>query len=282
VNIDPASVPVVILCGGRGSRFQEETQFRPKPMIEIGGRPILWHIMKNYHHHGFRRFILCLGYLGENIRQFFLSYRTRFLDLTLDLGSDELRIHSANAAPELAPETGWVVTLVDTGRDAMTGARVKRVADWIDGEHFALTYGDGLIDMDLARSLEFHLDHGRIGTVTGVRPPGRFGELVLSEKEGGAAVVPVAEFSEKPQTRQGSINGGFFFFRRAFLEYLGGESSCVLEKEPLERLAADRELMAIQHEGFWQCMDTQRDRSYLESLWKGGLAPWRVWGDEPE
>jgi len=277
MSVDPATVPVVILCGGRGSRFQEETQFRPKPMIEIGERPILWHIMKYYSHFGFRRFILCLGYLGETVRQFFLTYRTRYLDLTIDLGADNVEVHATNGPPELTPEAGWTVSLIDTGRDAMTGARVKRIEPWIDTEHFALTYGDGLIDMDLSKTLEYHETHGRSGTVTGVRPPGRFGELVLSEGGEEDPVVPVAEFSEKPQTRLGSINGGFFFFRRGFLDYLSAEGSCVLEKEPLERLAGDGQLMAVRHGGFWQCMDTQRDRVYLESLWREKRAPWRVW-----
>ena len=277
MSLDPAGVPVVILCGGRGSRFQEETQFRPKPMIEIGGRPILWHIMKQYNHYGFRRFILCLGYLGETVRQFFLTYRTCYLNLTMDLGTDNIEIHATDGLPELASETGWVVSLIDTGRGAMTGARVKRIEPWIDTEHFALTYGDGLIDMDLARALEYHVAHGRLGTVAGVPPPGRFGELVLPGGDVGGPVVPVAEFSEKPQTRLGSINGGYFFFKRRFLNYLSSEDGCVLEKEPLERLASDGQLMAVRHDGFWQCMDTQRDRNYLESLWREGRAPWRVW-----
>jgi len=233
--------------------------------------------MKYYNHYGFRRFILCLGYLGETVRQFFLTYRTSYLNLTVDLGTDRVEVHATNGLPELAPETGWVVSLIDTGRDAMTGARVKRIEPWIDTEHFALTYGDGLIDMDLATTLEYHEAHGRLGTVTGVRPPGRFGELVLPGGEEGGPVVPVAEFSEKPQTRLGSINGGFFFFKRRFLNYLSSEDSCVLEKEPLERLASDGQLMAVCHDGFWQCMDTQRDRDYLESLWREGRAPWRVW-----
>lgn len=277
MSLDPTSVPVVILCGGRGSRFQEETQFRPKPMIEIGERPILWHIMKSYHHYGFRRFILCLGYLGESIRQFFLSYRSRVLNLTVALGSNDIEVHATDGLPELDPESGWVVSLIDTGSDAMTGARVKRIEQWIDTEHFALTYGDGLTDVDLARALDHHGAHGRVGTVTGVRPPGRFGELVLSGDPVGDAATPVTEFSEKPQTRVGSINGGFFFFQRRFFDYLSEDSRCVLEKEPLERLAADGQLMAVRHDGFWQCMDTQRDRDYLESLWREGRAPWRVW-----
>jgi len=174
-------------------------------MIEIGEQPILWHIMKYYHHFGFRKFILCLGYLGGNVREFFLTYRTRFLNLSVDLGADRLSFHATCGLPELGPETGWVVSLVDTGRDAMTGSRVKRIEHWIDTEHFALTYGDGLIDMDLGRALEFHQAHGRIGTVTGVRPPGRFGELMLLEGEADGTVFPVGEFSEKPQTSLGSI-----------------------------------------------------------------------------
>lgn len=272
----PAHIPVVILCGGLGTRFKEETQYRPKPMIEIGGRPILWHIMRSYAHHGFRRFILCLGHMGDVIRQYFLTYRRHHLDLTVDLGDDSIELHATGERPELDPGTSWRVTLVDTGRSAMTGARLKRIEPWVDAEHFALTYGDGLADIDLAQALRDHIEHGRTGTVTGIHPPSRFGELVLGDPVSHAGRA-VARFSEKPQTGVGSINGGFFFFARRFFGYLSSEDDCVLEREPLERLAADGELVVRMHGGFWQCMDTQRDRDYLERLVVDGTAPWMVW-----
>jgi glucose-1-phosphate cytidylyltransferase len=259
-------VKVVILCGGLGTRLREETEFRPKPMVEVGGRPILWHIMKGYAHYGLSDFVLCLGYKGEQIKQYFLNYETMARDFTLRLGpTPQVTFHTPHA------ET-WTVTLVDTGAAALTGARVKRVEPHIREEEFLLTYGDGVADVDVQRLLAFHREHGRIGTVTGVRPPSRFGELLTD----GASVV---EFSEKPSVSHGYINGGFFVFNRRFFDYLSADDGCVLEREPLERLAKDGQLRMYPHDGFWQCMDTPRDLQHLNEYWARPRPPWKVWRD---
>jgi glucose-1-phosphate cytidylyltransferase len=257
---------VVILCGGQGTRLREVTEVRPKPMVEIGGRPILWHIMKLYARYGLRDFVLCLGYRGQVIKDFFLNYEEHLSDLTVRLGRERaVVVHDAH------PEDGWTVTLADTGETALTGARVRRVRRYLDGGPFCLTYGDGLGDVDLAGLLEFHRSHGKLATVTSVRPPGRFGELRLDGRR-------VAEFSEKPQTTEGYINGGFFVLEREVVErYMDDRDDLVLEREPLQRLAADGQLMAWPHEGFWHPMDTYRDLKLLEDLWAGGRAPWKVW-----
>lgn len=245
--------------------MREETEFRPKPMVEIGGRPLLWHIMKIYAYHGHTEFVLCLGYKAEVIKGYFLNYEAMNNDFTLRLGStDRIEFHSNHS------ELGWTVTLADTGLHAQTGARVKRIEKYIKGDGFMLTYGDGVADVDIRELLRFHGRHGRIGTVTGVRPPSRFGELMTN----GDAVVG---FSEKPQTSQGFINGGFFVFNHRFFEYLSGEDSCVMEEKPLERLARDGELMIYPHTGFWQCMDTPRDLQRLQEIWESGKPQWRVW-----
>ena len=257
----------VILCGGLGSRLRGETEFRPKPMVEVGGRPLLWHIMKLYAHHGFAEFVLCLGYRGEQIRQYFLDYEAMTRDVTVHLGRvPRVTLHGPDV------ET-WTVTLADTGVAAMTGARVKRIARYVGDETFMLTYGDGIADLDLGTLLAFHRRHGRIGTVTGVRPASRFGELLT-------AGTHVVEFSEKPTTSQGRyINGGFFVFERAFFEYLTGDDGCVLEREPLERLAKDGQLEMYPHDGYWQCMDTPRDLQALLEAWERPSPPWKVWSD---
>ena len=255
---------VVILCGGLGTRLRGETEFRPKPMVEIGERPILWHIMKIYAHHGFREFVLCLGYKGEQIKQYFLNYEAMTRDVTIRLGATpQVVLHGAPAEP-------WTVTLVDTGAGAMTGARVKRAERYVDGETFMLTYGDGVADIDLGKLVAFHRGHGRVGTVTGVRPPSRFGELVASGTR-------VAEFSEKPSISAGYINGGFFVFNRRMFEYLSADDGCVLERDPLERLAKDGQLEMYPHEGYWQCMDTPRDLQHLTEAWERTRPPWKVW-----
>jgi len=257
---------VVILCGGLGTRLRDETEFRPKPMIEVGGRPLLWHIMKIYAHYGLTEFVLALGYKGEYIRQYFLNYEAMTRDATVRLGGEpHLTLYGGVVEP-------WTVTLVDTGAAALTGARVKRVERYVDGELFMLTYGDGVADIDIGKLLAFHRRHGRIGTVTGVRPPSRFGELVSS----GTRVV---EFSEKPSVSNGFINGGFFIFRRTFFEYLGADDGCVLERDPLERLAKDGQLEMYPHEGYWQCMDTPRDLQHLTEAWQRPRPPWKVWAD---
>jgi glucose-1-phosphate cytidylyltransferase len=255
---------VVILCGGLGTRMRDETEFRPKPMVEIAGRPILWHIMKIYAHFGHDAFVLSLGYKGEVIRQYFMNYDAWTRDVTVRLGPDP-RVSFHGPTPET-----WTVTLADTGASAMTGARVKRIERYIDGDTFMLTYGDGVANIDIPRLLAFHRAHGRIATVTGVRPPSRFGELVTD----GARVV---EFSEKPSISQGGyVNGGFFVFNRAVFDYFSDDDGCVLEREPLERLAKDHQLEMYRHDGYWQCMDTPRDLQHLHEAWQLG-APWKVW-----
>lgn len=260
-------VPVMILCGGTGSRLHEESEFRPKPMLEIGGRPILWHIMKIYSAYGFRNFILCLGYKGFMIKSYFLNYHAYSADVTVQLGeSAEVYYHNSHE------EENWEVTLVETGEAAQTGARVARAGKYIDSDTFCLTYGDGLARIDILKLLEFHRRHGKIGTITGVHPPGRFGELEIDRKS------RALHFNEKPQVTDGLINGGFLVLKREFLSrYLKEEDSLVLEHEPLQRLARHGELMVYQHEGFWQPMDTYREWRLLNQLWNSGRAPWKMW-----
>lgn len=235
-------------------------------MVEVGGRPLLWHIMKIYAHHGFTEFILCLGYKGEQIKQYFLNYEAMIRDATVTLGDrPQVMLHGAGSE-------SWTVTLADTGAVAMTGARVKRVERYIRGDSFMLTYGDGVADVNLTKLVEFHRRHGRIGTVTGMRPPSRFGELVTN----GTRVV---EFSEKPAVSRGLVSGGFFVFNRQVFDYLADDDHCVLEREPFERLAKDGELEMFTHEGYFQCMDTPRDLLHLTEAWQRGSAPWKVWVD---
>ena len=257
---------VVILCGGKGTRLPEETEYQPKPMIDIGGRPMLWHIMKTYAHHGFRDFVLCLGYKGEMIKQYFLNYKWLNSDFAIELGSQRVELLNDHR------ETDWRVTLVDTGLHAMTGARVKRVEPYIDGDTFMLTYGDGVTNLDINNLLRFHESHGKIGTVTGVSPPSRYGELGIDGDQ-------VISFREKPHVQDAFISGGYFVFNRAFFEYLSADDGCILEREPLEQLTIDGQLKVYQHNGFWQCMDTARDYSYLKELWDQGHTPWRVWDE---
>ena len=260
-----SDVPVFVLCGGLGTRLKEETEFRPKPMVPIGGKPVLWHIMRTYAHHGFKRFVLCLGYKSEVVKDYFLDYHAMNCDFTVELASNNVTVHSVDH------EDDWEVTLAFTGDLTMTGARVAKAAQKYlgDAEQFAVTYGDGVTDADLGAEFEFHRAHGRIGTVLGVNPPSRFGELQVD-----GDVVPV--FEEKPEFEEKWINGGYFFFNRAFLPYLSTDDSCVLERSPLVNLARDGQLSIYRHPGFWQCMDTQRDRDQLEAMWSKGEAPWRV------
>jgi glucose-1-phosphate cytidylyltransferase len=260
-----ASPKVVILCGGQGTRMREETEYRPKPMVEVGGRPLLWHIMKLYAAHGLCDFVLCLGYRGQTIKQYFLDYRALASDMTVNLRSGQVDHHAHEAED-------WNVTLVDTGEHAMTGARVRRVAHTLgESDIFLCTYGDGLADVDITHLIAFHRAHGKLATVTGVHPPARFGELAHDDGV-------VGSFREKP--RGGLVSGGFFVFDRRVLDRLSPEDGCVLEAEPLERLAANGELRLYQHDGFWQCADTVRDVELLRGLWEGGRAPWQVW-DRP-
>lgn len=265
MNHDPSRVPVFVLCGGLGTRLREETETRPKPMVPIGNRPILWHIMRTYAHHGFRRFVLCLGYKADVVKAYFLNYASLNSDFTVRLKTNELTVHSIDH------DQDWEVTLADTGELTMTGARIARAAQRYlgDAPHFAVTYGDGLTDADLAKEYRFHLAESRLGTVLGVNPPSRFGELRVD----GSAVH---EFAEKPDFADNWINGGYFFFGQGFLPYLSRDEGCVLEREPLVRLARDRQLSIYQHRGFWGCMDTQRDREQLEKMWATGSAPWAV------
>ncbi|SHK71471.1 glucose-1-phosphate cytidylyltransferase [Desulforamulus aeronauticus] len=259
---------VVILCGGKGTRLKEETVFRPKPLVTVGERPILWHIMKLYAHYDFKEFVLCLGYLGEMIKQYFLQYQLMNSDLTICFTpKPEVQIHQN-------PKLDWQVTLADTGVEAMTGCRLKRVEKFLgDDTDFMVTYGDGLSNVNLQELYEFHKRHGCMATVTGVRPLSRFGELTVEGEE-------VREFSEKTQVTGGWINGGFFVFRREFLNYLIDENSCILEREPLEQMARQGQLKIYKHRGFWQCMDTYRDMEQLNKLWRISEAPWEVWKNE--
>jgi glucose-1-phosphate cytidylyltransferase len=253
----------VILAGGLGTRLMEETIVRPKPMVEIGGFPILWHIMNVFGAYGFNEFVLALGYKGDVIKQYFLNFHAMNTDLSLDLGTGERIVHGSRVVD-------WRVHLIDTGLATHTGGRLKRLAGWLERDKtFFMTYGDGLCDVNLRSLLDFHRSHGKLATVTAVRPPGRFGALSL----GGRGNV--AGFAEKPQAGEGWINGGFFVLDREVLDYID-DDSMAFEHEPLNRLTADGELMAYSHEGFWQPMDTLRDRRYLEELWNGGNAPWRI------
>lgn len=253
----------VILCGGLGTRISEESHLKPKPMIEIGGRPILWHIMKLFSHHGFNEFIICLGYKGYVIKEYFSNYVLHNADLTVDLASGSMEYHATNHEP-------WKVTLVETGPDTMTGGRLKRVAKYLEpGEPFFFTYGDGVADVDLTALAAFHRSHGKQSTVTAVSPPGRYGALDIVS---GA----VERFIEKPPGDNGLINGGFFVLQPEVVSRIAGDE-IPFETAPLEGLAADGELMAWRHEGFWAAMDTLRDKNQLESLWASGKAPWHVW-----
>lgn len=255
---------VVILAGGMGTRLAEETEVRPKPMVEIGDMPILWHIMKHFGHYGHNEFFVALGYRGEVIKRFFMDFFTLQGNFTIDIQQREVVRHAFE-------HEDWKVHLVDTGLHSMTGGRVKRLQPQLENEPFLLTYGDGVSDVNLDNLLNFHRSHGKLCTITAVRPPSRFGGLIFDGPL-------VAEFSEKPQAGEGWINGGFMVMEPAVFEYFSGDG-CVMEKEVLEVLAKEGKLAAYQHEGFWQCMDTIRDKRLLESLWQGGNAAWKVWNE---
>jgi glucose-1-phosphate cytidylyltransferase len=256
-------VKVVILAGGRGTRLTEETTVRPKPMVEIGGRPILWHIMKTYSHFGFSDFIVCLGYRGYVIKEYFANYFLHSADLTIDMQTNEIAYHGSRAEP-------WKVTLVDTGEETLTGGRLLRVRRYLEPDMpFLLTYGDGVADVDIAAQVQFHHDHGELATMTVVRPQARFGSSIVE----GDRVI---EFQEKPQSEGGFINGGFFVLSPGALDFIDGDDT-PLETTPLQRLVAADQLRAWRHEGFWQPMDTLRERDLLEGLWQSGQAPWQVW-----
>lgn len=254
---------LVILAGGHGTRLAEETSLRPKPMVEIGGRPILWHIMKIYAHHGVREFIVCCGYKGEVIKEFFADYFMRTADVTFDLARNTMEIHNQRSED-------WKVTLIDTGLNTMTGGRLKRVREYVKNEDaFAFTYGDGLSDIDLTAEFEFHFSHGKKATIASVVPPGRFGSLVLDGRS-------VTQFVEKPMGDGGRINGGFFVLSPDCIDEISGDDT-TWEQGPMAALAAEGEMMAFEHEGFWQPMDTLREKHYLQALWDNGSAPWKKW-----
>jgi len=256
---------VVILAGGFGTRLSEQTSVRPKPMVEIGDEPILWHIMKIYHSHGFKDFVICCGYKGFVIKEYFANYVLHHSDVTFHTAERNLEIHKSNAED-------WKVTLVDTGQNTMTGGRLKRVAKYLDDDKpFCLTYGDGVSDADIGKLVEFHQEQGRLATMTAVQPPGRFGAFSLGVDE-----TQVTRFREKPQGDNAWINGGFFVLEPQVLDFIDGDDT-VWERGPMERLSRDGQLNAFKHAGFWQPMDTLRDRMYLEELWESGNPPWKTW-----
>ena len=252
----------VILAGGLGTRFAEETEVRPKPMIEIGGRPILWHIMKIYAHYGFEEFFIALGYKGEIIKRFFYDYQSLNGNLSINFADGKVEARDRDCED-------WKVHLIDTGQDSMTGGRIRRLREYLNGETFMVTYGDGVCNVNVADLVKFHRSHGKLATVTAVHPPARYGELLIKENL-------TAGFSEKPQTHEGWINGGFLVFEPEVLDYLTGDKS-ILELEALERLGSEDQLVAYKHDGFWQCMDTLRDKRQLEAAWSEGNPPWKVW-----
>lgn len=258
-----SEIPIFILAGGLGTRIKEETELRPKPMVPVGNHPILWHIMKKYSKHGFRKFVICTGFKSEVIKNYFLHYDALNSDFTVNLKTHNITFHSVDH------DEDWDVTVAYTGELTMTGGRIAKAAEKYLGnaEYFGVTYGDGLTNADLSHEFEFHKSHGKIGTVLGINPPSRFGELKLKGHD-------VIEFAEKPEFKENWINGGYFFFKKEFLNYLSKDENLVLEKTPLINLAKDNQLCIYKHDGFWACMDTQRDREYLESLWKSGNPPW--------
>jgi glucose-1-phosphate cytidylyltransferase len=259
------SMKVVILCGGIGTRLREETEYRPKPMVNIGDRPILWHIMKYYSRFGCNDFVLALGYRGEMIKNYFCHYELMNNDVTIELGqSENMHIHHSH------DEVGWRITLANTGEKTLKGGRLKKVEKYITDDTFMMTYGDGIADVDINALLEFHQAHGKLVTVTGINPAARFGELKI---DGDC----VKSFTEKPPNGEALINGGFFVFHKSIFNYLTVDDSCDLEIGPLERLAKEGQLMVFKHRGFWACMDTLRDMEYLNKIWDDGLAQWKIW-----
>lgn len=256
---------VAILAGGVGSRLSEETESKPKPMVEIGGKPILWHIMMHYAHYGFNEFVIALGYKGEVIKKYMIDYCSLSRDLTVDMQTGKITLNAGLTS-------NWKVDLIDTGIKTQTGGRIKRLSRVIGNEPFLLTWGDGVANIDIHELIAFHRAHGKLATLTAVRPTARFGHLQMEGEQ-------VVEFSEKPQTAEGWINGAFFVLQPEIFNYIDGDKT-QFEKEPLERLAADGQLMAYRHQSFWQCMDTLREKRYLDSLWASGNAPWKLWRDD--
>jgi len=254
---------VAILAGGRGTRLVEETVIKPKPMVEIGGQPILWHIMMHYYSYGYKEFVIALGYKGECIKEYLIGYSALHSDLTVRIKQSEVRVHGVEQHPD------WTVDLIDTGLETLTGGRIKRIVPYLGNGTFMLTWGDGVSSVNLDELLKFHRSHGKLATLTAVRPPARFGHI----KVNGDRVI---EFSEKSQASEGWINGAFFVLEPGVLDYIDGDQTW-WEREPMERLARDGQLMAYKHTGFWQCMDTLRDKNMLDELWDSGKAPWKIW-----
>ncbi len=253
----------VILAGGFGTRISEETDLKPKPMIDLGGKPILWHILKTYSHHGINDFVICCGYKSYVIKEYFANYFLHMSDVTIDMKENSMEVHNKRVEP-------WKITLVDTGEDSMTGGRIKRISEHVSEEEvFFLTYGDGLSDIDITKSLEFHKEHGKLATVTAMYPPGRFGALEIKESK-------VTNFNEKPKGDGGKVSAGFFVLSPKVLSYIEGDQT-IWEQEPLNNLSKDGQLMAYEHQGFFQPMDTLRDKQLLQDLWDTGSAPWKVW-----
>jgi len=259
------NMKAVILAGGLGTRIAEESDTKPKPMVEVGGKPLLWHIMKTYAHHGINDFVICLGYKGYVIKEFFFNYYRHMSDMTIDLKTGEHQILNSQAEE-------WRITLIDTGSETMTGGRLKRVAPYLGNETFCMTYGDGLSNINITAELEFHRKHGKLATVAAVQPPGRFGVLNINTSN------KVSSFEEKPSDEIGWINGGFFVLEPGVIPYIEGDETS-WERAPLSNLAKDGQLCAYHHSGFWQPCDTLRDKRELEALWAAGKAPWRIWGD---
>ncbi|MGQ9870774.1 glucose-1-phosphate cytidylyltransferase [Leptodesmis sp.] len=255
---------VVILAGGLGTRLSEETTIKPKPMVEIGGQPILWHIMKTYSAHGINEFIICCGYKGYVIKEYFANYFLRMSDVTFDMRSNQMDVHNGNAEP-------WRVTLVDTGESTMTGGRLRRVREHIGNGTFCFTYGDGVSDVNITDVIRFHKEQGTLATLTAVQPPGRFGAIAL-----GQGQTKIQSFHEKPEGDGAWVNGGYFVLEPEVIDYIAADST-TWEREPLQKLAQSNQLSAYRHAGFWQPMDTLRDKNYLEDLWKNGKAPWKIW-----
>jgi glucose-1-phosphate cytidylyltransferase len=265
--VKKSNIPVMILAGGLGTRLREETEFRPKPMVPIGGKPILWHIMKIYSNYGFYRFVVCLGYKGEMIKNYFLNYRMEGINFTINTRTGTISEHQTN-------EEEWEITLVDTGQYCLTGGRVARAARYVDTNMFLLTYGDGLADINIKDLVHFHESHGKIITLTGVNLPSRFGNLEVSGNT-------IFSFTEKKKINDEWINGGYMVVQKDFLKYLSTDPECILEQTPLKQAAFDGQLMMYKHYGFWQCMDTLREHQKLEELWNAG-APWKIWADKQD
>lgn len=259
-------IPVLILCGGLGTRMREETEYKPKPMAEIGGKPILWHIMKIYSNYGFHNFILALGYKGDMIKNYFLNYKYYNSDFELNLGKNQAEFFNK----KVIEEEHWNIKFINTGDASQTGARIKKCEKYIQTDDFCVTYGDGVCNVNLIDEYRFHTEHKKLVTMLGVRPMSKFGELVVDDDK-------VINFSEKPQISKGLINGGFFFMKKEFFKYLNSEEACTLEGVPLEAATADNQVMLYKHEGFWQCMDTYRDYLHFNSLWTRNERPWAVW-----